>query len=347
MIYVFHGSDEYGIAEAVKRLRQLLSEADPMADLNYSELDGRRLAVPELRLTADAMPFMGERRLVVVRGLLARCNPQGGDKSGRQGLVEALKAWLPALAPTTRLVFWEGRLEGNNPLLQWAEKQRTTGAPAEQSLVVKKFEAPKAAEMPRWLTARASAKGGAIAPRAADALADALARDGSVDARLADSELEKLLTYAGPRPVEEQDVALLVTPVSLESIFKLMDALSDRNGPVATTLLHQFLANNEQPLRILALMVRQVRLLLQTRGLMDAGITGQALEARLPVAPFIARKLGGQARRFSTPFLEAALRRLLEIDTEIKTGRIQPTLALDLFVAGVCAGGGSAGSLRR
>ena len=30
------------------------------------------------------------------------------------------------------------------------------------------------------------------------------------------------------------------------------------------------------------------------------------------------------------------LRRLLDIDTDIKTGRTDPVLALDLFVAGVC-----------
>jgi DNA polymerase III delta subunit len=65
---------------------------------------------------------------------------------------------------------------------------------------------------------------------------------------------------------------------------------------------------------------------------------GQALESRLPVAPFLVRKLTGQARRFTTLFLEGALRRLLEMDVEIKTGKIDAALALDLFVAEVCAG---------
>lgn len=369
MFYLFHGSDELAVSEAVGLLRRKLAEVDPMAELNYTELDGRRLAVADVQLAADAAPFMGDRRLVVVRGLVGRCNVQGGAKSGaasgggtsgggsaqggekggqgggqggRKELVEALKAYLPQMAPTTRLVLWEGKLDANNPILKWAVQWRSEQPKPDEAAVVKSFEAPKLAQMPRWLMTRAQVRGGTFSPPAAEALADALARDGEVDARLADSELVKLLTYAGQRPVTAEDVAYLVTPVSLDSIFKLMDALGDRNGPKATTLLHQFLANNEHPLRILALVVRQIRLLLQTRALLDAGVSGPGLESRLPVAPFIARKLAGQARRFSTAFLEAALRRLLEIDSQIKTGRIDGVLALDLFVVGVCAQSGTA-----
>jgi DNA polymerase-3 subunit delta len=335
LFYVLHGSDEFTIAETVAGLRARLAESDPMAELNSSELDGKGLTVAELQATADALPFLGERRLVVVHGLLARCNPRGGD-GARSELAEGLKGYLPRLPPSTRLLLVDGPLAKNNPLLRWVEKWRAEQPVPDEAAVVRAFETPPASALPRWLAARAKSRGGVIEPAAAADLAAALDRDGEVDLRLSDMELEKLLTYAGERAVTAADVAALVTPVGLESVFRLVDALAGRDGPAAATLLHQFLDAGEHPLRLLALVVRQFRLLVLARALLDEGVAPNALRERLGVAPFVATKVAGQARRFTLPALEGCLRQLLEIDTAIKTGRTEATLALDLFVAGVC-----------
>ena len=92
----------------------------------------------------------------------------------------------------------------------------------------------------------------------------------------------------------------------------------------------------EPPLRILALVVRQFRMLLLLHALQAEGVPGGEIRSALGVAPFLVPKLQGQARRFNTRFLEAAMRRLRDIDTQVKTGKIDAGLALDLFVAGVC-----------
>jgi DNA polymerase-3 subunit delta len=336
MIYLYYGSDELAIQEAVARLRRRLAESDPLAELNTTELDGRGLTVGQLQAAADALPFLGERRLVIVGGLLARCNPRTGEKGGAE-LADALLAYLPHLPPSTRLVLVEGALEKSHAVLGWAQRQADAGG-GQAGPAVRAFEAPKPAQMPAWLVARAQAYGGAIDRAAAVALTEALTRDGEVDARLADNELQKLLAYALDRPVSAADVALLVSPVSLESIFRLTDALAERNGPRAVSLLHQLLAAGEHPLALLALVTRQFRLLLHAQSLQAAGVAPAELAARLPVPPFVAQKLARQARRFSPGALEGALHRLLEMDTAIKTGRLDGQLALDLFVAGICRG---------
>ncbi len=335
MFYLFHGDDDLAISEAVAELRRRLFEDDPMAELNYGELDGRRLDLGPLREAAEALPFMGERRLLVVRGLVERCNPRG-RQAGRKELSEGLQELLAGLPPTTRLVLADGTLFKNNPVLRWAAEWLKAQPDAGEKGIVKDFEAPRPAALPAWLVARAKTRGGSIDARAASALADALIRERQVDLRLADNELEKLLTYAGNRAVQAEDVAWLVTPVSLDSIFDFIDDLAQRDGPAASNRLHRFLDQGEHPLRILSLVGRQFRLLAMTQALGQASVAASEWPARLSVPPFVARKLGSQSRRFSERFLDAALRRLRDIDTEIKTGRIDAALALDLFVAGVC-----------
>ncbi len=333
MIYVFHGDDNFSIHETLRELRSRLSGNNPALDLNISEIDGRRLTVGELEGAASAMPFLGDRRLVIVEGLLARCNPKGEEAAGKD-FAAALTTYLPRVPDTTRLVFADAKLHGNNPVLKWAGKAAASGS----EIVVRLFESPKVAALPAWLRKRAGTRGGSLDPAAASALAEAQNPDGTDDLRLADSELEKLLTYAADRAVTEADVRLLVAPIGLDSIFELMDAMADRNGAKATGALHRYLDAGEPPLRILALVARQVRLLTLTRGLADAGAGPRDYAARLPVPSFVVPKLQRQARRFTMATLIEAVSGLAALDAAIKTGRIDAGLALDVFVCALCSG---------
>lgn len=336
MFYLFHGEDGFSRDATVAQLRERLFASDPVAELNYAELDGRRLGLGELRAAVEALPFLGERRMVVVRDLCARLAGRGGENEARKAFLRGLTDLLAELPPSTRLVLVEGVLTPAHPLLRWAKQWRESQPDPEAAAMIRAFEPPKPEALAPWLARRAGARGASLEPAALAALAEALVHEGKVDLRLADSELEKLLTYAGGEPVRVEDVAAVVSAVQLDTVFALIDALAERQGPAAATLLTRFLDDGEPPLRLLALIVRQFRLIALGQACLEAGLPPAELPGRLGVPPFVARKVGAQARRFSPGFIQSALGRLIEIDTEIKTGRIDAALALDLFVAGVC-----------
>ncbi|MFN2115316.1 MAG: DNA polymerase III subunit delta [Anaerolineae bacterium] len=352
MIYFIFGSDDFTTGEDVRRLRERLAATDPAAEMNTNMIDGRSATTNTIRAAADSLPFMADRRLVIVSGMLERCSPR---IKGGKALAESLLEYLPSVPETTRLVFQDGALSPKNPVVAWAQKQPTARGRADADggrcggkgrgqggglsgleVVVRKHESPKAVRLPGWLAKRAEDSGGRIEPAAAIALADALTRDGSVDMRHASSELEKLLTYAGDRPVTAEDVEAIITPVSLDSVFRFVDALAARNGPEASTQLHKFLEDGEHPLRLFALISRQFRMITRAKLMHEAGLSQREVQSRLHVAPFVARKVTGQAQRFSGTALRSALVRLVEFEEAIKTGRINPVLALDLFVAEQC-----------
>lgn len=336
MIHLYHGPDHFSMQEALAVLRRAVLGDDGMAAFNETRLDGRGLKLADLQVAAESLPFLGEHRLVLVRGLAGRGEGGAAEKGGTKALMEGLVQLWGRLPPSTVLVHLEGSLTPANVLLKalstWRAAQPLPDAAAE----IRAFDAPRAADLPNWLRRRAQGRGGTIEPAAAAALADALTRDRHVDLGLADQELEKLLLWAEGRPVGAADVAELVTPVNVEGIFAFIDALAERRGALAVAILHKYLEGGEPPLRILALVARQFRLLLLLQALQAEGKPPAELKSALGVAPFLVPKLQGQAARFSLRFLEAALRRLRDMDTEIKTGRIAADLALDLFVAGVC-----------
>jgi len=73
VFYIFHGENEFDRDEAVAELRHKLATGDSaMVELNTSVFDASRLTLGELRHACDAIPFMADCRLVIVRGLLTR-----------------------------------------------------------------------------------------------------------------------------------------------------------------------------------------------------------------------------------------------------------------------------------
>ena len=192
------------------------------------------------------------------------------------------------------------------------------------------FRLPAPYAMSGWLQKQAKILGGKITPSAADRLAEWI----GTDTRLAVKELEKLLTSVNfEKPVDVEDVESLSINNAQGNIFQFVDALAEHNGTQALTQLH-CLMEVQEPIQIFSMIVRQFRLLLQVRELLDdnkglADISKEIPEIR---ASLVAEKMSRQARRYSLVQLKAVYRQLLQMDQSLKTSQISPELAFDLLV---------------
>ncbi|MFL7791415.1 MAG: DNA polymerase III subunit delta [Anaerolineae bacterium] len=317
--YVFHGSDEFTCAETLADFRSRLGPPDTV-DLNTTLLDGRKATLAELRHACDAIPFLAEKRLVIVEDLLART-------SGQEKFLDKLAGYLGQLPETTRLVFVETKLlPASHPILQLAQKDERGYA--------KQFVSPDVKMLPGWIEKRVHKYGGEIEPQAAAQLAAVV----GADLRLLDQEIEKLVTYVNAeRAITEADVDAIVPYAQAAVVFDLVDALGRRDGQTAARTLHRLLDAGEHPLGLLAMIVRQFRLLIQVKELKAEGANPQTIAKALGIHPFPARKLHNQATYFTAEQLEMVYRHLLDSDVAIKSGEIEAEVALDLLVAGLAA----------
>lgn len=321
MYYIFHGDDEFTLWEAVAELKAALGDPS-LIDINTTYLEGRGLTLAELQHACDALPFLGEWRLVIVKSLLARFDPQkGGRSEADQRLVDGLRGYLPRLPTTTRLVFAESKtLSARNPILKLAEE--------DPQAVVREFKVPRRNELGRWIARRARTRGGTFQPGAVMALA----AFGGTDLRLLDQEIQKLITYAGDRPVTEADVRRLVPAARQADVFAMVDALGHRNLKQATRRLHELLDAGEAPAYLLYMITRQFRILLQVKELLQQNVPQREIPARLGLHPFVVQKAVNQARNFTLRQLQTVYRCLVETDEAVKAGRMEGSLALDLLL---------------
>ena len=328
--YIFHGADEFTRAEALADFRRRLGPPD-MVDLNTTHFEGASLTLSELRHACDAIPFLAERRLVIVTGLLARLSPQKDrDLSATQReYLSALADYLPNLPPTARLVLVENvPLPSQHPILQLAQQ--------EEGGFVKRFDPPKQQALPQWIKHRVQKHGGEIEGQAANQLATVI----GADLRLLDQEIAKLVTYTNAeRSITTSDVDAVVPYTQAAIVFDLVDALGRRNGRTAAQALHRLLEAGDHPMGLLAMIVRQFRLLIQVKELKKNGATSRDVAQTLKLHPFPAGKLYNQATYFTAEQLDRIYRHLLDTDVAIKTGEIEPEVALDLLIVGVAASG--------
>lgn len=321
VIYILHGDDEYAIAQFISNMEAKLGDPST-AGLNITQFEKGSLPLEEITAVVQSMPFLAERRLVVLH------DPLTGMQSAN--VRQQFKTLLAQVPPTTALV-----LAINRPLIPHRDRRRGKqhwlqkwAQEHEGRVYEKELFLARGPELVRWIQNQAIEEGGEITSEAAALLANLV----DEDPRIAVQEIDKLLAYVNySRPVEPDDVEYLVAYVGGGDVFAMVDALGEGNGQKALRMLHQLIADDD-PLRLFGMIVRQFRLLLLTRELMDLGYREDEIARQLRTYPFVVRKLIPQTRNFSIESLEDIFRRLLDMDEAIKTGKIEGEVALDTLV---------------
>jgi DNA polymerase-3 subunit delta len=321
VVYILHGDNEYAISQFLAEIQANYADA-ATAEMNVTYMDGSSLRLEELVAAAHTAPFLANRRMVVLSDPLAQMKSQP--------LREKFLTLLDELPPSAALV-----LVINRPLVDYRARRRGKShwlekwaRSAGERAFVREFSIPRGSQMGHWIQEEARARGGEFSQLAAALLASMVADE----PRQAVQEVEKLLAYVNySRPVDVDDVEHLTGYLGRGDVFAMVDALGNKNGQVAQRMLHRLLVEDD-PLRLFGMVVRQFRLLLLTRELLNAGFKQDEVAQRLKIHPFVARKVITQVHHFSLPTLEDIYHRLLEVDEAIKTGQMEGDLALDTLI---------------
>lgn len=310
--YIFSGSEDFLMEEAVETVRQQMQSRHGSVDV--SRVDGESCRLGNVLDMVDTVSLFGESRFVVV-------TDAPYFAKGAQNKEEL-----------DRLLAYHGRQDSGACLVICARDfVRTTKAAKELAAAgaVFAFEPLKQAALYAWVRERVAAAG----LRADRAVIELLIERVGRDLRRLSNELEKLVTYLGNTKELDENSVMLATSRSIQGdIFALTDAVVFGRSQRALFLLKDLLAAGEPPLRILAMLVRQFRLLGQAHALMQNGCRPDELASRLGIHPYAAEKLGGQAAHTDDTKLYRAVELLLQADLDIKRGKIDQVLALETLM---------------
>lgn len=316
MIIFVYGTDGFRIHEHVHKLATRFSaERDPQ-QLNFARIDCQKQ--PQgLMEQIFAAPFLAEKRMVVVEHVLASSN-----KELQQALLEKVEE--QAIPDTTILVLVEHQEKFKTKLAKQLFERLSKEKFAQQ------FSSLTGAQLAGWIASEVQSRSGSIERNAAQHIAMHAG-----DMWRIHSLIDQLCAYKQGKEITIADVELFVEKQADDNIFTLVDAIVGKRKKDVFAMLEQQYNNGKDAGYIFAMLLRQFRILLELRELIDTGnnMRDPGLAKAMGLHPFVVKKSIPAAQKFSLEQLHNIYDQLLSIDIKTKKGLANQRLLIDVFVA--------------
>ncbi|WP_462412277.1 DNA polymerase III subunit delta [Neobacillus sp. Marseille-QA0830] len=317
-IYLLYGTEAYLIHETKQLIiNRLLTEDE--RDFNFSAYDLEETPIELAIEDAETFPFFGDRKVIFLH------NPVFLTAEKSKGKVEhnltRFEEYLSKPAPFTVMVI-------SAPYEKLDERKKLTKELKRQGEVL---EAKKLSEheLKNWIQDAAKTKGKVFE---ADAVDQLLALVGT-NMFMISSEIEKLSLYAAEETKIDRNLVEKLAARSLEqNIFTLIEKVVQRKLDEALRIYYDLLKQNEEPIKILALLAGQFRLIYQVKELSRRGYGQQQIAGLLKTHPFRVKLALGQAGRFTDEELANLMELLAEADYQMKTGGANKSLLIEMLL---------------
>ena len=310
--YVLEGPEEYIKRTALEALRKrLLPEG--LEDMNET-----RLTDPDadtLIAAAETLPFMADRRLVVVQecGML-QGRGKGYDEAKNAA---ALAEYLQNPPDTACIVFY---------VRDKADARRKLYTQLKKTAEIVQFMPLDDREMTRWIAQSLKKLGKKISAPTCQKLTFTA----GTELYTLSGEVQKLAAYAGEREeITPEDIEAVCVRTTAYRVYDLSGALTRGDARTAFTLAHTLQKDGEEPLALLALLQGEYRRLLSVKLLRADGMQPDAVAVRIGAPAFAVRQLWTLTPRFTEKQLRAMCAACLETEYQVKSGGMPVEGALE------------------
>jgi DNA polymerase III subunit delta len=314
-VYLLYGTESFLIEETVRWMKTNWMPADdPFGNMIAFDLE--ETPVQMVVQEAETLPFFGDRRFIV--GHHAHFLTSEKKAAGIQHDADALLKYLEDPLPSSILVLtvYSEQLDKRKKVVKALQKKAFTLS----------FPPLKGKELTDWVKGRFAAHQVAIDPSALKELVLLVGEN----LQLLNQECMKLVTYAGRGgTVTRQTVSELVPRTLEHNIFKLTEKMAERKIDQALMVWQDLLFQKEEPIRILALMIRQIRLMLQVKALAKKGMPEKEMAGFLKVHPYPVKLALKNGAKFKEDQLRQFLISAIATDQDIKSGKADKELAVE------------------
>jgi DNA polymerase-3 subunit delta len=208
----------------------------------------------------------------------------------------------------------------------------------------KEFPMPLGFKFNVWLEERIENRGGKISKTNLDLLAMLLGRGmeqkeksgqlvTAYDLHQAGSEIDKLISYCDGREIEKGDITLLVSASSDMNIFSLIESIGKKDKNRALAILSGQIREGFNENYILTMLVYHFRNLISIKSLLNDGLGAGEISKMTKIHPMVVEKNIAYCRNLKEENLVMIYEKLYSADLSIKTGKMEPELALDILIA--------------
>jgi DNA polymerase III subunit delta len=287
-----------------QRLNELTGEfVDKYGELALERIDAEETESQAILDTVQSLPFLTERKMVVIRGL--------GNNKTASGQIEHI---ISSAGDNTDLVFYEPAPDKRTSYFKVLKSQTE----------LEEFNEIDAIQLAKWLTDEAKKQGGELSLGDASYLVE---RVGANQEQLA-NELNKLITH---QPKVSRSVIDLLTEKTPQSkVFDLLDAAFAGDKKRALELYDDQRAQRVEPQAIMAMLAWQLKLLALAKT--GANKSSEQIGKDAGLSPYPVMKAQKLAAKIDNNRLRVMVAEALSIDQKSKSTGIDLDEAIKTYI---------------
>ena len=317
-IYVCYGTEKYLQQEFITHLIDKLVEPEQRS-FAVSRYDLSETSLDLILDDAETLPFLADKKIVIAKNAFFFTGAKESTKVEHR--VERLLDYMKSPVDYAVIIFVvdTDKLDERKKIVK-ALKDNQSAIP---------FLPLSVEELTKWMTQRAEKwrvtfGNGAI---------EKFILYTGAQLQLITTELEKLSLFIGPDGcITEELVGQLVVRSAEQNVFILMDEIVKQRLGNALSILHDLLKQREEPIKILLLIARQFRIMLQIKELEHQGYSQQQIASSIGAHPYAVKLASEQGRSYTLARLSGLLSQLGELDYQMKSGKVDKALGLELFI---------------
>ncbi len=287
-------------AEVTQMLHRFVVQYGDMA---VERLDAEEVSYERIQEAVASMPFLVERKLVVLR-----------QPSHNKEFVEGFEAWITTVPDETDVLIVEPKLDRRSVYFKQLKKYTE----------FKDFTALDANALVRYAVHYAENQQGTLSTASARLLVDRI----GTDQLQLEHELDKLVAF-NPN-ITSGNIERLTEASPQSTIFDLIQATFGGNGKYALRLYEEQRVMGVEPQQIIAMLAWQLHLLALAKT--GAGKMADTIARDARVNPFTVKKSQSLAKHISLRDLQASVKELRELDTRLKRESMSADEAVKYFI---------------
>ncbi|MCS7458519.1 DNA polymerase III subunit delta [Paenibacillus doosanensis] len=317
-VYVCYGSESYLIHALTDRLTEQLVDPEHKS-FAVTKYDLAETPLDTVIEEAETLPFMVPKKLVIAANALFLTGAK--DSSKVEHKPERLTEYMRTPADFSVIVFTVNadKLDERKKLVKSLKEANCLVPCASLS----------ADDLTGWVRQEAEKAGFTFAP----GVIEQFILYTGTNLQALSSELEKCALFVGRGGVLSADALdQLVTRSIEQNIFILIEHIVQLQLEKAFTMLSELLRRKEEPIKIMSLIARQFRIMFQVKDLQQQGYSQQQMASQLGLHPYAVKVASGQSSRFELKKLASILDQLSDLDYQMKSGKIDKVLGLEMFL---------------
>ncbi len=288
-------------------------------DLNFLSFDMENSSIDEVIAEAETLPFFGDQRLVFVENPYFLTGEKGTN--GIDQNTDLLVNYLKEPLETTVLVIFA-------PYEKLDERKKVTKQLKKTAITIDVKQLDEKAVRQYLLNTLENSE-----IKMDRQAIDLFLRLTDLDLSKMMRELQKILLYGQEQEVITVKEIEQLVPKTLEhNLFDMTQYILSGRTEQALRLFQDLVTQGEETIKINAILLSQIRLFLQTKFLVKIGYQQANIAETLKIHPYRVKLAMQEVRKFDEQTLRRLFDELVEMDYEIKSGKIEKELSFQLFV---------------